>query len=101
MGCPPAEAERPKQPPGRPHEADGDVRPRWMVTAAGEPAVQNPAYRPALTPCGPSPVSGRARPVPGQRDQATLRLVDGFTQASSPSGVPGTLRGRKPCSPMR
>jgi len=53
MGCPPAEAERPKQPPGRPHEADGDVRPRWMVTAAGEPAVQNPAYRPALTPLSP------------------------------------------------
>ncbi len=35
-------------PPGGPHEANGNVRPRWMVAGTGTPVcTQNPAYRPA------------------------------------------------------
>jgi hypothetical protein len=38
-------AARP-MPAGRPHEAAGNVSPRWMTAAPPQAGAQNPAYRP-------------------------------------------------------
>lgn len=67
--------------PGRPLEADGNVRSRWMVTASGLGRMtQNPAYRPAPPLIGPSRLFGLrycvTRNRPGGPEEGSRTLTD-------------------------